>query len=529
VTSRVGIDAVSAPRRTPPARRTLILLALVLGACSRDPAQQLVSQLDEPAKREQAIDGLLQLVRHAPADQRARVKERVVRALIEAYQDDESRPEIVAALAVLRDPRAEGVFVAALRDADRGGTYYEAAVRSARLLGELELRRQVPVLVEALRKAHSSPRPDRNSWLERSLVAALDRLGDRQAVDVLIAVLKTEPVQQDFYLNKMAATALGRLGDPRAVRPLVASLAATSHGLLLFEESRRALCRLGQPAVAELLSAAARRDRRQPEANAIAAARVLGDLSERGEAPRVAALLKPKDPDDYRLAVAETLLRLGSPTGETALREILASPQSALTARRQAVELLGWFGHAELAGQILDTACAGSGAAQAVLCWSGALAYTRLADDSGLARIDTQIARSDATTQRYLQTYRPRLAVVATCAGDRDCYMRQLSDGDWRAAERATLELAHHPDDRAAISPRLARAYRKAHAQLKLAILIAIEHLVLDNPLSVASSTKVAALLEPPRVEPAGEQTPPAIVSRAICLGERLRRPRPPR
>jgi HEAT repeat protein len=504
-----------------------VLLGLVLGACSRDPAQQLVSQLDEPAKREQAIDGLLQLVRLAPADRRAKVKERVVRALIEAYEEDESRPEIVAALAVLRDPRAEEVFVAALRDADRGGTYYEAAVRSARLLGELGLHGRVPVLVEALRKAHASPRPDRNSWLERSLVTALDRLGDRQAVDVLVAVLKTDPVRQDFYLNKMAATALGRLGDPRAIRPLVASLAATSHGLLLFEESRRALCRLGQPTVAELLAAASRRDRRQqPEANAIAAARVLGDVGLRGDAPRVATLLKAKDPDDYRLAIAETLLRLGSSAGQATLREILASQQSALTARRQAAELLGWFGRTELASEILDTACAGSGAAQSVLCWSGALAYTRMADDSGLARIDAQIARSDATTQRYLQTYRPRLAVVATCAGDRDCYLRQLREGDWRAAERATLELAHQRDDQAAIVPRLARVYRKAHAQLKMAILVAIEQLVLDAPLSAADAAKISALLQPPRAA-AGEQLPPpAIISRAICLGERLRRPR---
>jgi hypothetical protein len=234
----------------------------------------LTAQLKVPGQREQAIDGLLVLVRQASEAKRPGVTEKVVHALKEAYRDDHCRGEIVAALALLKDPRAEEVFVAALRDADRGGTYFESAVRSARLIGELELRDQVPALVEALRKAHATPRPDRNTWLERSLIQALERLRDRRALEVLAQVLRSDPARQDFYLNRMAGRALGNLADPRAVPALVETLGTSSHGLLLFEENRRA--RAGQ----------ARRSTGRPGSGGDARDQQPRPAALRGESPR---------------------------------------------------------------------------------------------------------------------------------------------------------------------------------------------------------------------------------------------------
>jgi hypothetical protein len=539
VSARPGVDVVvhldgdgdGDVRRDRTGLILAVAAALLISGCARDPVSQLISQLGEPARREQAIDALVQRVRQEPRSSQAQVKDRVVRALIEAYSEDESRAELVAALAVLRDDRAEEVFAAALRDADRGGSYYEAAVRAARMIGELGLRRQIPALIAALRKAQSTPRADRASWLERSLIHALDRLGDRQAVDVLIEVLRADPAQQDFHLNRMAAATLGRIGDSRAMRPLVAALATASHGLLLYEECRRALCRLGSASAAELLAAAARRDRQhQPEANATAAVQVLSDIGDSMVARRVAALPKPKDPDGYRLAVAETLFRLSSTSGEAIAQEVFDDENAALTHRRQAAELLGWYGSG--GGATLLEPCASAGAEQNVLCWTGALAYARLAGAEGVSRIDALInARAtDAATQRYLQSYRPRLALVASCGPEQRCYDKELDGDDWRSGERAGLELgriaSRQPTEVSVpdLALRLARAFPAAHPQKKQAILVSLERIAHGSQRLGEVAAQVARLIQARSAAKDGEQPPPDIVSRALCLGERLRR-----
>jgi HEAT repeat protein len=511
----------------------LLLCALVsVLSCSRDPLHQLIRQLDQIGRREEAIEGLLQLVRHAPRERAPEAKRQVVDALMEAYRDDENRGEIVAALATLHDGRAEPVFVAALHDAGRGGPYLEAAVRAAHAVGKLRLQGAVPVLIEVLRKASSWPRAERNTWLERALIQALDHLGDLRAVDALIRVLRGDPAQQDFYLNKLAATALGHLKDPRSVPALVASLSAGSQGLLVFEESRRALCQIGGPATAELLRAASRRDRRQqPEQGAAAAVQVLGDIGDRSLAPRLADLLRGKDPLEYRLAVAEAQLRFGDTATEGVLREIVKSEEAPLTARRKAADLMGWYGSMESAAGLLQAACRKNGPAGNVLCWSAALAFARLAGPRGLSLFDSfAAAHDDAATRHTLETYRPRLALAAACGEEGACYRKKLAEEtDWRAQERAALELGRAGTrggdgaDGDPVALELARAYGAAHPQLKEAILVTLERLTpaLQTAREVADLLGRAATVKEAKE---GEVIPPSIVSRALCLGQRLYR-----
>lgn len=511
------------------------LLLLGSGCSGNDPLTQLIADLDDPARRERAIDGLLVQVRQAPAARRARVKERVVHALCEAYRTDQRRGAIVAALALLKDRRAEQVFVAALKDADRGGDYFEAAVRSARLIGELQLKRHVPTLVTTLRRSHAAPRKDRNTWLERSLIQALDRLGDRRAVPALIELLTADPAKHDFYLNRLAAGALGRLGDHRAVAPLVQTLGAQSHGLLLYEENRRALCRIG-PAAAEPLALATEGRQRGglPRQSAAAALRVLGDLG--GHRPgndRLLRLLKPDDPDELRLALAEALLRRGAAAeGAKLLQALLARGKAPLTARRQAAELLGWLGGAaDLPASQLTAHCSTpargkSSAAREVLCWSVALAYTRVAGKEGLEQLDRLIAvHTDKTTGHNLKTYRDRLILVSTCGADAACLVKELKAANWRRQERAALELgrggfASHADA-------LARRAATAHPQVQRAILGALERLEVEGKLGSQARIKIGGLLEALAIKDQGDSPPPpAITSLALCLSQRLKRRR---
>jgi HEAT repeat protein len=506
--------------------RYLALAVLALQACSsNEPLDRLIAQLGQPSVREQAIDGLLVLVRKSSAKRRPEVRTRVVHALMEAYRDDVGRGQIVSALALLRDPAAEEVFVAALKDADRGGAYFEAAVRSARVIGELELKSQVPALVTALEQALRSPRQDRNTWLERSLVGALERLGDPRAVPVLMRALKADPGKLDFYVSRLAAQALGNLRDGRAVDQLVASLGATRHGLLLYEPSRQALCRIGPPAIKGLLAAATAKGKHgRRQVNAAAATRVLGDLGAREVAPTLASGLRPEDTTEYRLAVAETLLRLANDEGRRQVEDLLRNNKANVTARRRGAELLGWYGRPDAVVPLLKPTCQERGPAQEILCWSVALAVTRLAARGGLEQLDRLLSTKqdpqDKVTRHYLEMYRARLKAVETCQDDPSCYVRQLSDAvDWRVVERAALELGRAGQGGAA----LARRLPEAHPEVQRAILVSLERMELSDADRREAVAQLERLLAPPKAQ-AKRRTPEAILSRALCLAERLKR-----
>lgn len=465
------------------------------------------------------MDGLLLLVKERPTEKKLR--ERVVFALMEAYRRDHARGRIVEALAILRDPHAKQVFIAALQDAHRGGEYFEAAVRAVRIIGELKLPGTALPLIKALRAARARPLERRSTWLERALISALDRLGDPRAVKVLVEVLQSLPASQDFYLNKLAARALGRLGDPAAVHPLVKSLGATSHGLLLYEESRKALCRIGQPAIKELL-----RQARKRGATAAQAIRVLGDLGDPSVIPPLKALGDTLSAaDNRRLEIAHTLLRLGHLDAQIGLLEILGSKTSALAAQRRAAELLGWFDgpgeSQEALGERLAAACAKESVSARVRCWGIALAFSRQAGPKGLQRLDTLLAAGkDKDTGHHLREYRPRLVLAQECGTRPACYAKHLDAPDWRVRERAALELGRVGDPK--VARRLAGKFGGEHARVKEAILTSLETLARQHALPA----DLGKSLEEPAWQNKKEEkiADSAIKSRAVCFVQRLKR-----
>jgi HEAT repeat protein len=502
----------------------VLITAHLLGCSSSGPLEKLIDDLDDPARRERAIHSLLKSLEAANEKERPRLETRVVDALCEAYREDRNRPEIVEALAHLRAPRAKHVFIAALKDARRGGDYHAAALRAAKAIGELGLRGEVPALISALEEARAAPREQRSAWLERALVTALGRLGDPRAVAPLIQILQADPRSNDFYLSRLAAEALGRLGDPRAVRPLVTSLTTSLHGLLLFESSRHALCQIGAGAVEELLRAASHpRGRGAPLA--IAASRVLGDVAEEHHAARVGELLRPGAPHHFTIAVAHTLLRLGRDEPLEHLANILRDADSPLSARRDAAELIGWYGRPSLLeGQLTASCSVGGDAAMDVLCWSVALAYTRLGGAGELARYDALLAKLAGDNLAHnLESYRPRLELMVACRGpDLRCLVDQLGSEDWRKRERAALEVGRRARglDRGAASrllADLAAVFPGSHPQVKEAILVNLERSEVSPP----SAAKVAGLIA--HAETDEHVAPPALKTRASCAARRLR------
>ena len=502
---------------------SFLLLGLVC-ACSDDrQLGGLITQLQVPQNREQAIEGLLATARAAPARKRKQIRQRVVFALMEAYRQDSKRGQIVTALASLRSRKAEQVFVAALADAERGGEYFEAAIRSARLLGELGIKQRVPELIKALEKAHAKPREDNNTWLERTCIRALGRLGDLRATDVLIMVLGTRPGRQDFFLNKLAARSLGQLRAKRAAPHLVQALGATAHGLLLLEASRRALCRIGPGATKALLLVATGPDR----SRATQAMAVLGDLGDASMVPRLVQAVDPtknKNPE-LVLAWAETLLRLGHGAVRDDLVALVKSSEASLTTRRRAAELLGWYGGPALE-KLLEPTCNQQGHAGAVLCWAAALALTRQGSPQDLQLLDKVAKAADETTRRYLKRYRPRLVLMQRCQARSACHKAELASKDWRVRERAVLFLSRLVASQPGVAATLARLYSaEEHAQVRQAILLGLERSA-DRAILPPALAKTLTASPPKRKRKAAEAPAAAQRSRMICLGEKLKRNR---
>ncbi len=508
-------------RLTPFPIITLILWGLT--ACNaNDPLSRRIKQLNDPSSREQAIDALVKTVSQTSKKKKKQaVQSRVVDALCEAYRADINRNEIVGALAFLRAPRAKHIFIAALRDAARGGTYREAAIRSAQIIGELKLSSETPALLDALKSARSAPPGERGNWLERAIINALIHLGDTRAIPSLIEIIQSPPELQDFYLNKLAAQALGRLADKRGITPLIDALTRGAHGLLLYETSRRSLCMIGPAAAEELLAKVAERHRdRKHYTTAVAAVRVLGDLG----LPEVTESLQltGQDNAEYRLALAESLLRLGDPRGEAIPLSLIQDKDQTLTVRQRAAALLGWYGSAGIDDALLAKVCATSSPGQNVLCWGVALAYTRVARKGGEHSALYQLieTRTDQATQHYLQAYRVRLAMMEQCGEELACLAKKLTADDWRVQERAALALGRQarkrpPAEQTKVGTLLARAYREAHPQVREAILVGMERLVF----SPKTRAKMVEMLR-------GAKTSfdPAIESRALCLSRRLMR-----
>jgi hypothetical protein len=311
----------------------------------------------------------------------------------------------------------------------------------------------------------------------------------------------------------------------KAILPLISSLGANRFGLLLYEDSRRALCHIGDPALVDLLKTAAQRDRRGlPLPSAVFSVRLLGDLGAREIADRLLQLFAPKDPENFRLAIAEALLRLGDLRGERLLVDLLRTPSSSLMSQQKAAELLGWYGSADLISPFLESSCNRPGLEHTILCWNIALASSRQSTAATLEILDELIERiKDPTTKNNLMTYRPRAMVVKECGVDMGCYESQLEKKDWRAMEIATLmmsRMASMNDAAPEVAKKLARAYAGAHPQVRQAILVGLERMSIDPK----TRLEIAPILRQKETSPDGAKIPPTIFSRAMCLGERFSR-----
>ncbi len=150
----------------------------------------------------------------------------------------------------------------------------------------------------------------------RSMSAmALNMLGDKRAVEPLIAALKDE----DRSVRLSASDALGNLGDKRAFEPLIAALKDTDTDVEVRRMSARALGRLGDQRAFEPLITALKDEDRSVRSSAFYA---LGNLGDKRAFEPLIAGLKDKDAE-VRGSVALALAQLGDERAVKPLSEAL--------------------------------------------------------------------------------------------------------------------------------------------------------------------------------------------------------------
>jgi HEAT repeat protein len=167
---------------------------------------------------------------------------------------------------------------------------------------------------------------DRDVCLRTSAAWVLGRLGDKRAVEPLVAALGDARVTGDGWGGRvqpaLAAVALGRLGDKRAVKPLIDALKHYPPSLKIpgridlvaFARLARrgaakildALVDVGPPAVEPLIGVL-------KDENALVrsfAAEGLGELGDKRAVQPLVAVLKDED-EEVRRSATEALRKLG--------------------------------------------------------------------------------------------------------------------------------------------------------------------------------------------------------------------------
>lgn len=197
----------------------------------------LIGTLDDPdpVVREAAVKALGEIG-----------DERVVPALIAALKDRDRGVSGSAAVALgqIRDPRVLPALIAAMEDSDAG-----SGNRRARREDAASAPGAGPV-AELIGQLH-----DFDIRRRASAAEALGRLGDRNAVPALIALLEDEERMRpdSRVMGRAAAGALARIGGERALSTLLAALENEQSYPGLRIEAAVALCDIDDPRVVPAL------------------------------------------------------------------------------------------------------------------------------------------------------------------------------------------------------------------------------------------------------------------------------------
>jgi HEAT repeat protein len=514
-------------------------LLLALGACEGDPndPQTWIKKLDEGALREKAVEELTRIYTDTLNTKNGNADDPAVKAMrdvlvppmvaaFKQYRDDVgAREKILDALASMRDPRAEEVFIAAL---DFTPDLSEAqAVKGAEGLGALRLQAGVEPLLACLAKITGN-RPVDNQ-LKRAIVEAFMKIEDPRSVPAMIQILDTSAEEQDFFVNKLTAIALGVVGDPRAVPVLIRALFMEGRGASIFQQARYSLVQIGGPAVDPLIRAIKGQD---PELQRMATARsflpgvvqwkcarILGDIGDPRAIDALLELVASTDQEVQGWATAALGQLARTP-------EAMARVTAAITPKlREEATFGAWvsiIGALAIMGGPERMATIRATFEKEMLPDPGirvscAMWWSRLATSDESAAFERTVnEEDDQGLKDGLNVHRVRFVAAGRCTTDVACWIGKLDDADPIVADKAAFMLGQLAAGDAAAQTALIAHLNARNTELRQAVLNALDRL---------SSTGCPACVERIRaiaVEEEGRQSYALVNSEALCTAARM-------
>ncbi|ACY14354.1 HEAT repeat domain-containing protein [Haliangium ochraceum] len=227
-------------------------LAVASLGCSSDPfdPQTWIEKLEDPRETQAAITQLQRLKDPVAIEPLGKVwkergrSEQVLRTITQlAAIEDEKTGEA-------HWDKAVPVLRLAIEDFDVGDASSIANAKiAADALATAKDKDSLELLINAVKK--SMPPQSRGHEVRRSAIRALGAFGsEARAVDTLVSVLESDIKSQPAELFAVAADALAETQSPKAVVPLIKALYRIPP---IFQQVRRALIGIGDPAVPALI------------------------------------------------------------------------------------------------------------------------------------------------------------------------------------------------------------------------------------------------------------------------------------
>jgi HEAT repeat protein len=268
------------------------------------------------------------------------------------------RPQVAAALGLIKDAKAVDPLILALKDGDNNTRYWAAIA-----LGMINDSRAEDPLIQALGEDNAKVR-EGAGWAIRAMkghpaaelfmqllrsedssmrIGAAGALGDSQdegAVQPLIQAMQDE----DAKVQIEAARALGKLNNTSAIEPLIQALGDDDEGLR--NEVAAALAKMGGPAVGPLIAVLQDNDSKE-------AAWALGEI---GDARAIEPLLQAFKGDDggTRTEVVAALVKLNATSDVSIFIQILKNPNEKRDLRLDAALALGELGDIKARSTLLE-------------------------------------------------------------------------------------------------------------------------------------------------------------------------------
>ncbi len=436
----------------------------------------------------------------------------VAQSFIDHRDEIATRKEAIEILATARDPRAIPALLAALEFSPGNSESERIALRAAQALREMHpennadvTRRLMATIDRASSNSGSAPS------IREAVIQALGAIRAREAVPVLVRVLKRPIDQQEIRTARAAADALGVIGDSgqEVVDALIYGLFLNVRRANAFNNCSRALVRLGPDAAVPRLLATVQNQNPEvtllinsyanvpgmtapppgyQQATSIDVLRNFADA--RSIDPLLALLRDRQTPGGIRAAAAEalaftglarpdadprrgtiydtmaTVAREGTPGGEDDMAPsvapalvLLGDPRAVdvLVQRLNAPQFRGADTVAYRLGLLMPLASAVRHGSFDVF---DRLANTAHGHIEQLMRENPDSADQIRPVATQLETIRAVASVARDCAdGDLACYQTKLGDAEKNVVRKAAYMIAWtHSENPAALTALLARA-----------------------------------------------------------------------